>query len=303
MPNGRRNPLDYARALDDRCTKYGSRAVDYGVAVAEVGVAAPATQPTKTYSLPDPETFYTQNKARYPRVSKLPLYEKPPDYDQVLQRGIPNCYLAATLAAMANTNDGRGQIAQMIRLQKGAVITICKKYDSQGVQPEERLQSDRWFTVAFKRKSVEVSDVLYHNDSDSSPNLVYMTTPYPDKALWGAIIEVAYAKLKGGYDNISASTDTAAVNSFLDEFSAVKWDILDPANDKAIKERCKSAGKRAVFIATRSTNTKILTPWHGYAVLGMEGTTVKLWDPLEGKSEMIEFKDLLAEVQGVISAT
>ena len=38
---------------------------------------------------------------------------------------------------------------------------------------------------------IDVSDVLYHDDSDRAPHLQYMTTPKVDKALWGAIIEVA----------------------------------------------------------------------------------------------------------------
>src|SRR4029077_11074768 len=162
------------------------------------------------------------------------------------------------------------------------------------------LTSNRWFTVTFKDKSIDVSDVLYHDDSDRNPNLMYMTTPNGDRALWGAIVEVAYAKLKGSYQNIGGGNVT--VNTFVDEFSAVKWTILVPAKDKApIKKACKDAGNRAAFIATKSESTKILTSWHGYAVLGMSGKSVKLWDPGHGKAE-IEFKDLLTEVQAVIGS-
>lgn len=267
------------------------------------GGGSGAAQAAKTYHLPDPETNWSSNLARYPQVSTLPLYEKskaPPNYDQILQQSIANCYLAATLAAMANTGAGRKRITEMITTTKGAITTICKKYDLQSVGPEKRLKSDRWFTVTFKGKSVDVSDVLYHDDSDSYPNLRYMTTPNGDRALWGAIIEVAYAKLKGGYNKISASVNP--LTQFLDEFSAVKWTILGPANGKA-KAACKSAGNRAAFIATREVGTKILTPWHGYAVLGMSGTKVKLWDPLTGKAKEIEFKDLLTEIQAVIESS
>jgi hypothetical protein len=266
------------------------------------GGGSGAAQATKTYNLPDPEKDWSDNLARYPHVSRLPLYEKgkAPKYDQILQQGIPNCYLAATLAAMANTEAGRKRITTMIAPKKGAITTICKKYDLNSVGPEERLKSDRWFTVAFKGKTVDVSDVLYHDDSDRDPNLRYMTTPKGDRALWGAIIEVAYAKLKGGYDKIGAVSGNT-LTQFLDEFSPVKWTILDPADDKA-KAACKSAGKRAAFVATRETGTKILTRWHGYAVLSMSGTKVKLWDPLQGKAKEIEFKDLVTDVQAVIGS-
>lgn len=126
-------------------------------------------------------------------------------------------------------------------------------------------------------------------------------TPFDRIALWSAIIEVAYSKLKCGYEKINGFSGPL-VNPFLDEYSAVKWTILDPANNKAaIKKACKRAGKRAAFIATRSAGTKILTFWHGYAVLGMSGAKVELWDSLQGKAKEIEFKDLLTEVQAVIA--
>ena len=107
---------------------------------------------------------------------------------------------------MANTSAGRGQITSMIRPRNGAITTICKKYDAENVRgPEQRLKSNRWFTVAFKQQSVDVSDVLYHDDSDKNPNLIYMTTPIRDRALWGAIVEVAFARLKAGYDKIGGT--------------------------------------------------------------------------------------------------
>jgi Calpain family cysteine protease len=275
------------------------------------GGGSGAAQAAKTYNLPDPDMEWSSNLPRYPRIAKLPLYvpkKETPKHDQIRQQGVANCYLAATLAAMANTDAGRKQIKKMITPKTGAITTICKKFDQSFVGPDEQLKSDRWFTVAFKDKTVDVSNVLYHDDSDSNPNLVYMTTPGGDKALWGAIIEVAYAKLKGNYDNMSA-TKGATVDQFLDEFSAVKWNILFPNKDEAeIKEVCKNAGKRAAFIATkphdpRSNDTKILTPFHGIAVLGMSGANVKLWDPLKGKAQEIKFKDLLTEVQAVIGSS
>ena len=277
------------------------------------GGGSGAGQATKTYILPDPETgAWSGNLERYPRISKLPLYEHgkmPRSYDEIRQQHIGNCYVAATLAAMANTRAGRRQIASMITRHNGAVTTIYKKYepfdqpDSLGSEPP--LKSTRWFTVAFKNSSVDVSDVLYHDDDDRKPKLMYMTSPNAkspnaDRALWGAIVEVAYAKLKGGYNQIGG-TSGITVNQFLDEFSAVKWAILHPTSDKAsIKKACKNAGRRAAFIATKREGTKILTSWHGYAVLGMSGESVKLWDPLDFKAQEIEFMGLLTEIQAVM---
>jgi hypothetical protein len=283
-------------------------AVNYGSqqTPASGGGGSGTAQAAKVYDLPDPETgVWSGHKARYPHVSTLPLFEKnklSPLYDQIFQQNIGNCYLGAALAAMANTNAGRRQIIRMITPHRGAITTICKKYEAFSKNPpEQRLKSCRWFTVAFKDNLVDVSNVLYHDDS-TPPNLMYMTTPgADDRALWGAIIEVAYAKMKGGYDKITASSTT--VEQFLDEFSAMQWEFLLPATDKAaIKKACKSADKRATFIATKERGTKILISFHGYAVLSMSDTKVKLWDPLHGKAE-IKFKDLLTEVQAVIRSS
>ena len=269
-----------------------------------------ATQKTaKEYRLPDPETNWTDNLARFPYPSELPLYlkegakELPPNYDQVLQQGVANCYLAATLAAMANTPIGVKQIQKMITPHSGPVTTIGKKYDLNRVDPEERIKSDRWFTVQFKNGSAEVSNVLYHNDSDRDPSLIYMTTPPPDRALWAAIIEVAYAHLKGGYDNISAGTGTQSLTQFFEEFSELKWTILAPSQDADIKKACTNAKTRAALIATK-TSAATLTGWHGYAVLGMSGAKVKLWNPLEKDNprQEIGFKEMLGEIQAAIVA-
>src|SRR4029077_16151324 len=114
-------------------------------------------------------------------VAALRERQGPPKHDQVQQQFIPNCYLAATLAAMANTANGRKRITNMITAQKGAITTICRKYDLQSVGAEERINSDRWFTVAFKGTNVDVSDVLYHDDSEHNAHLRYMTTPKSDR--------------------------------------------------------------------------------------------------------------------------
>ena len=268
------------------------------------GSGATTQAAAKEYKLPDAETNWTSHLARFPHASSLPLWlmddkkEKAPKYNQVFQQGVANCYLAATLAALANTPSGVTHIQKMIAPHVGSITTICKKYDSGKAEPEQKIKSDRWFTVSFKKSSVDVSNVLYHDDSDRDPNLRYLTTPKTDRALWGAIIEVAYASLKGGYDNISAGTGAQSLKQFFDEFSTLTWNIVAPAKDGEIKKACVAAHTRAALIAT-STSAKTLTPWHGYAVLGMSGTKVKLWNPLGVEPEEIGFKEMLAEIQAV----
>lgn len=265
------------------------------------GAAASAPKAT-TYLLPDPEkATWSKDKWRVPHVSSLPLYlGKGPKYSEIRQQNIGNCYVAAILAALANTQSGRDRIRRMITASTGAITTVCYAWDSDNQQLPQRLElkSERRFKVQFKSDSVVVSNVLYHDDSDRNPNLIYLTTPGGDKALWGAVVEVAYAKLKGGYDNIGGSKVT--VNQFLDEFSAVKWTALVPTKDEdAIKKACRNAGSKPTFLATNeSGNTTTLDPFHGYAVVGMSAAKVKLWDPMAGTVQ-VTFSQLLADVVAV----
>lgn len=264
--------------------------------------SAPAKATGKTYTLPDAETNWSSNLARYPAVSSLPLYEKAaPNFNQVKQQVIANCYLAATIACMANTKIGREVIKKMIKETKSAITTICKKFDfNVPPGPEMQIKSNRWFTVSFKSQAVDVSDVLYHDDSDSDPSLIYLTTPGTDKAIWGSIIEVAYARYKGGYDNIGSGTVTLDV--FYGEFCSLDWELLYPGKDDAeIKTALANAGKQPALVATK-VDAKKLTKWHGLAVLAMSGNTVKLWDPLKAKTETIAFSDLLGEIQAAVVA-
>jgi hypothetical protein len=269
------------------------------------GGGAASVPKATTYLLPDPETaIWSKDKGRVPHVSSLPLYlPKGPTYSEIRQQNIGNCYVAATLAALANTKSGHKLIRTMIAPSKGPITTVCYAWDSDNNKLPQRLElrSDRQFKVRFKSASVVVSDVLYHDDSDRDPNLMYLTTPGGDKALWGAVVEVAYAKLKGGYDNIGGSKVT--VNQFLDEFSAVKWTALVPTKDEdAIKKACNNAGSKATFLATKeSGKTTTLSPFHGYAVLGVSAAKVRLWDPMAGAVQ-VTFTELLPDVVAVFSS-
>ena len=306
---------DY-RALQQPETVYDTPAPDYlamndtGGSSAQPGAggaggSTAGSSAGKTYTLPDAETNWSQNFDRIPRVSKLPLFIKKvdPKYNQIKQRLIENCYLAATLASMANTKTGRALIKKMVKEQKGAITTTCKTFPSFSTTgtPAAPLTSDRWFTVSFKNSKQDVSDVLYHDDSDRDPGLFYLSTPNGDQALWGSIFEVAYASLKGSYNNISASNG-ATIDVFLGEFSSLTWEILFPDKDEPkIKKACLNSGIKPAFIATLQT-TKILTHWHGLAVLKMKGTKVTLWDPLAVKEIPIEYAEMLTEIQAIAVA-
>lgn len=72
-----------------------------------------------------------------------------------------------------------------------------------GVPERPKKQSSRrYFTVKLGDKSIEVSPVLY-TDESRSPEPVYMSSP--SNALWPCLIEKAYAQMLGDYGKLEGS--------------------------------------------------------------------------------------------------
>ena len=180
-----------------------------GVAAVPGGaLAAPsATTAVKTYTLPAP-TLGTNKALKARKSTWKDTFPSRFRAGDVEQQEILNCYLAATLAALAHTPKGQAVIKKIVVPKQGKIVTTCHDYDFDGTKgPTKKITSDRYFEVQFQSGSkLIVSDVLYMDDSDRNWNPRYMTS-HSDNALWPCIIEVAYASFKGGYEKIDASSN------------------------------------------------------------------------------------------------
>lgn len=261
------------------------------------------------YTLPTPSL--STNKALIARISTwqdtLPSKLKETD---VQQQEIYNCYLAATLAALAHTPKGRALVQKIVTEKTGRIVTTCHDYDFSGTKgPKKMITSNRYFVVKFHSGlKLTVSDVLYMDDSDRNWSPRFMTSP--NSVLWPCVIEAAYALYKGGYNKIDASNNLT-INDFLKDLIGPKVVMLHCESSKKwqggkssklteadLKAACNNANSIPVVGASRNNATSV-TGWHGFAVLGLNRSTVTLYDPLAAKVKQLSLKQLWNEFQAL----
>lgn len=165
-----------------------------------IAANATATSTLKKLTIPSQELSTSSSKTFRLNRKAWDLYNSKnrPEMTDVEQGNIQNCPLASIIAALAHTASGRKHIGSMIQERKGA--NTVTSYTGSNLDGPRAVRSSRYFVVTFPGKSpIEVSDVFYTGDSKEK-YLIYMTSP--NKVLWPAVIEKAYAKWKGGYDNL-----------------------------------------------------------------------------------------------------
>src|SRR3984885_2490297 len=224
-----------------------------------------------------------------------------PSERDVKQGELANCPVAAILAAMAHTAGGRKRIDSLITeyvntqvkttFSKEVLATLSSKLDddSDYKRPEKEILSKRYFAVNLG-SSIEVSDVFYINYTEGSDvNPIYMDSPR--KALWPCVIEKAYAVKIGSYDDLDDDTKhtvnefwTVLVGSKPDGFS-----ITESTDLTKISAAAKAAGTIPTIAASKDDATKV-TAHHGYAVMGIQGSTIELYNPY-ARTEKLSLTD------------
>jgi len=245
---------------------------------------------------------------------------KPAD---VVQGSLSNCPVASILAALANTHDGAERIRKAVTSQPGNVITdlaaVMQYLENDGEwkdKPSGTLSSKRYFTVELPGIKQEVSDVFYTDESDRQDwSLLYigMSNPFNRKmkyVLWPSVIEKAYATELKGYDKLNDINDPKVA------WKALIGSTPTLVNVKDLKDsditRLAQAAKGVPTIATTRDDMHdademtrvehqsggLLEGWHGYAVTGMAGNQIALYDP-HGKPvnvSMTQFKKFFTTI-------
>jgi hypothetical protein len=250
-----------------------------------VPTAGATAQPAKTLKMPPPTN---DQDDRDLHEVKWPLYNpaKPqPAFEDIVQApNLANCPVPAILAALAFTQVGRDHIKDMLseKPTTAPVVTDISNVGTLANPPgATTINSSRYFTVKLRSGTVEVSDVLYTNDSARAWSIFYLRDP-TKKSIWASIIEKAIAAEVGSYENIDALNITA--NDFWEKImrrapNGFSVDANTPLNDiiKAAK-----ASPRVPTIGASKTeekDVKHVAAFHGYAFLGMQGSKIVLFDP------------------------
>ena len=272
MPGDFRGPVGYRPLYD---TKTG----------AKQPVTAPAAKKT-AHTIKMPHAFdLSTATTKIARVVEWPLFSKKgPQPRDISQGSLGNCPLPTILAAMANTADGRKRIVEMVSEHDEAVVTDLSDVLDEINDQTANVSSKRYFTVKLS-SSIDVTDVFYTDEASQGWSLLYMQAPAKgDPVLWPAVIEKAYAVMLGGY----AKLDEMQVNAVWKELTGSNPNgfSITPKTDVArIREQAQEATKKPVILAsnddpgTEKASKDRIIHHHGYAVLGMQGNTLNLYNP------------------------
>jgi hypothetical protein len=253
----------------------------------DLGKSQTATKAVKELPMPPPAAG--SSTIIQARSIGWDLAKDTPSERDVKQGELANCPIAAILAALAHTAGGRRHIDSMITeyvrtqvkttFSKDVLATLSAKIDDPDYKrPEKEILSKRYFSVNLG-DAIEVSDVFYVKYSDGAEvDMIYMDSPR--KALWPCVIEKAYAVKIGSYDDLDDDTKhtvnefwTVLVGSKPDGFS-----INESTDLTKISTAAKAAGTIPTIAASKDDATKV-TAHHGYAVMGIQGSTIELYNP------------------------
>jgi hypothetical protein len=264
----------------------------------DLGKSQTATKAVKELAMPPPAAG--SSTIIQARSIGWDLAKDTPSERDVKQGELANCPVAAILAAMAHTAGGRKHIDSMITeyvnaqvkttFSKEVLATLSAKLDDPDYKrPEKEIPSKRYFSVNLGN-AIEVSDVFYVKYSDGSGvDMIYMDSP--KRALWPCVIEKAYAVKIGSYDDLDDDTKHT-VNEFWTVLVGAKPDgfaINENTDLSKISAAAKAAGTIPTIAASKDDATKITTH-HGFAVIGIQGSTIELYDP-HGKIEKLSLTD------------
>lgn len=257
-------------------------------------VSGTLAKAAKTTTMPPPTN---DQDSKDVHVVTWPLFKKVPAHTEVKQApGIANCPVASILAAMAFTPVGRTAIQGMVSETAGNVLTDLSSLPPNTLSnppPGTTISSSRYFTVKLASDTIDVSDVLYTDDHDSGWSPLYLRDP-SDQSIWAAIIEKALAVKLKSYENFDALNISA--NEFWEKITGVKPGQIEIKADtplSTITDAAKASTRVPSIGASKpdGTDVKFVTPFHGYAMLGLQGSKIQLYDAAKATTLLISPTD------------
>jgi hypothetical protein len=185
-------------------------------------------------------------------------------------------------------------------------LARLKRKDPDDKAQAKTVTSKRYFKVRIKDPPVEVSDVLYVGYTDGTfyvPLCMQHRPPLkPETAaevLWPAMIEKAFAVENGDYETLDVyGPGGKPVDAYWTPIvgSAPRRSVVDKnTSDKDIRSIAQAAAATPTPAASK-TGAAAIDEEHGFAVRGMHGNRVRLYDP-HGKTVTVSFADFRASFE------
>jgi hypothetical protein len=233
--------------------------------------------------------------------------------EDIKQGELGTCPIGAILAALANTPTGKNRINNLITEYPGAKVkttfskdildTLTSRFegDPDYQPPKKEILSKRYFSVKLD-SPVEVSDVFYVRYTDGSDvNMVFMGSP--KEALWPCVIEKAFAAKIGNYDDLDDESKHSA-NEFWTVLAGAPPQVLsiDDKTDLNKIGAIAKAAARVPAIGASKEDATLVFPDHGFAILGIDGSNIRLYNP-HGKKESVSLTNFRQNFKNILSGS
>lgn len=221
-----------------------------------------------------------------------------PALTDVIQGGLANCPLASLLAALAFTSAGQRHLLGMVTEHKDTVETDLSGVADELEEKIDKIVTGRYFTVKLVSKSFEVSSVLY-TDEARDPNPIYMTSP--NQVLWPCLIEKAFAAKVGGYEGLNDPNKLSA-NTIWETITGSKpdgFEVTAKTPPAKIQGVAKNANRTPTIAASKDDATAV-TGWHGFTVLGLKGSKIELYDPMEAERKTLSLPNFIKNFKAIL---
>jgi hypothetical protein len=219
---------------------------------------------------------------------------------------IANCPVASILAAHAFTAVGKTFIEGVVPVPTSAkVVTDLSALPADTLanpHPDNKVTSSRYFTVVLPGGTREVSDVVYTDDADSGFSLIYLSDP-SDQSIWAAMIEKALAVEIGSYEQFDALPLSA--NDWWRKITGVLpvgFKVEATTAFSQITEAAQASPTRPTIAASKENLpiTDVVTAFHGYSMIGMQGAKIHLYDPAKTTKILLSPAEFRAKFQAVL---
>jgi hypothetical protein len=272
-----------------------------------------STKSSKNFAMPEPWSSSTIIRVG---VLDWKLAKGMPVTTDVEQGDLAVCPVAAVLAALTHTDVGQKFVDGLITEYRGPLVKTALSNDLMVkiVKPDEdpddkpqvkELTSNRYFEVKLGTSIIEVHDTFYVRYTDG-PNLapVYMTSP--NGVLWPSVIEQACAIHFHGYNELGNFKKHTA-NELWKLIVGIEpqggFEVKDSTSDDTLRDAARNAPKIPTIAASKDKVVITLTPLHGYAVLGLQGKNIELYDPAKAKTISLSPDEFRSNFQVVLSGT